>query len=348
MIGLVFDSPEKLIRTQQHPFPEDAQAEWETSETIGRIKEAWKKNGATVVELPLDHNFLSRWSQIHSSLDLVHSLVEGWGTPSRESWIPSLCELSGVPYIGSGPSAQCIAMRKSSFKILCRHLNIPTPAFLIVQSENDVFNLPEDFLQQPHFIKPDCEGSGMGIDLSHSVSESPKKTRQTCLSMLKEFPDGLIIEERLGGIELTSAFLGDPRNPETFETLPIAQIDVDGGVYGLTHKSKEQMTEKVTFPNLNDTVRQLIKDSMLTLSLRSGLEDFTRFDWKLNDAGIPQLLEANPLAGLSYYYSVLPKMAAVAGYSYDLLLARLAQSALSRKGDRRFWYGRARLLNQNK
>jgi D-alanine-D-alanine ligase-like ATP-grasp enzyme len=77
-----------------------------------------------------------------------------------------------------------------------------------------------------------------------------------------------------------------------------------------------------------------------------GLDDFVRFDWKLDANGTPMLLEANPLAGLSYYYSVLPKMAEAGGLSYAELLEKIALSALARKNDRRFWYGRARLQTQ--
>jgi len=338
-IALVFDLPEKLNRSPHTPFPPFAEAEWETRETILRIGEAWRKIGYDVIELPIDKNFLTRWASDHQTFDLVHTLVEGWGTPSREAWIPALCELSGIPYIGSNPSSQCLAMRKSTFKILCHHLDIPTPRFYVLHHETDLESVPFEFLNKPHFIKPDCEGSGMGIDISHSISESIELTRQTCKTLLKDFPDGILLEELVDGIELTSAFLGT----EPFESLPVAQIEVDGGVYGLAHKGKDEMGERVTFPKLPERILATINHSMQLLQVHAGLEDFTRFDWKLNSSGEPMLLEANPLAGLSYYYSVLPKMAAEAGYTYEKFLGRLASSALYRKDARRFWYGRSRI-----
>jgi D-alanine-D-alanine ligase len=337
-IALVFDEPERLPRSKDFEFPDFAEAEWETAETIRRIKESWQKLGFDVIELPIDKNFLARWSAGFNDFDLIHSLVEGWGTPSREAWIPALSELSGIPCIGSGPFGQCLAMRKSMFKILCLHLGIPTPSFHLIQREEDLDTVPEIFLNQPHFIKPDCEGSGMGIGTS-SISNSAESTRLNCKSMLNDFPDGILLEELVDGIELTSAFVGN--NP--IRSLPIAQIEVDGGIYGLAHKGKDQMEEKVTFPDLPEQVTSLIINSMQILQIRAGLEDFTRFDWKLNASGLPMLLEANPLAGLSYYYSVLPKMAAAAGYSYEDFLLELANSALRRTKSRRFWYGKTRV-----
>ncbi|NBX16403.1 MAG: hypothetical protein EBR09_03455 [Proteobacteria bacterium] len=341
-IALIFDQPDKLSRSKEFPFPEFAEAEWETPETIRRISAAWKKVGFEVAELPLDNNFLAVWSSQFRNVDLVHSLVEGWGTPSREAWIPALSELSGIPCIGTGPFGQCIAMRKSMFKILCRHLEIPTPSFHVIQREEDLDSIPESFLNRPHFIKPDCEGSGMGIG-SSSISRSAESTRVHCISLLKDFPDGLILEELLTGIELTSAFVGN--NPPRM--LPVAQIEVEGGIYGLAQKGKDEMGEKVTFPELPESVTSAIVRSMQILQIRAGLEDFTRFDWKLDSNGIPMLLEANPLAGLSYYYSVLPKMAEAAGYSYEDLLSELAQSALGRSKSRRLWYGQSRLQNKS-
>jgi D-alanine-D-alanine ligase len=182
----------------------------------------------------------------------------------------------------------------------------------------------------------------MGIG-SSSISRSAESTRVHCTSLLKDFPDGLILEELLTGIELTSAFVGN--NPP--HMLPVAQIEVEGGIYGLAHKGKDVMGEKVTFPELPENVTSTIFRSMQILQIRAGLEDFTRFDWKLDSNGMPMLLEANPLAGLSYYYSVLPKMAEAAGHSYEDLLSELAQSALGRSKSRRLWYGQSRLQNKS-
>ena len=342
-IALIYDVPKKLTRTNEQPFPTDAESEWETAITIEKIADTWQELGHHTIKLPLDHNFLLNWANQHHEFNIVHSLVEGWGSPSREGWIPALCEMSGAAYIGSSPLAQCLAMKKSSFKHLCRAFKIPTPAFYLVLNPIDFENIPDSFLEKPHFIKPDCEGSGMGIDAKHSISAEKDRSRETCLRLLREFPDGVLLEEFLPGRELTSAFIGtiDPL------ILPIAEIEVNDGVYGLANKSKEAMEEKVTFPTLSKEVEDTIISSMNILRIQIGFEDFVRFDWKLNANGQPHLLEANPLAGLSYYYSVLPKMAYAAGLSYAALLERIGRSAWAKRKHRRFWYGRERLQSES-
>ena len=143
----------------------------------------------------------------------------------------------------------------------------------------------------------------------------------------------------LTGRELTSALVGTGGEI----ALPIAEIEVPEGVYGLAYKGKDKMEEKVSFPKLPKSTEEMIRSAMATLSRRVGFDDFVRFDWKLNSAGVPVLLEANPLAGLSYYYSVLPKIAQMAGLSYSELMKQLAISALRRQDNKRYWYGRSRL-----
>lgn len=338
-IALIYDNTNKLERTSEFPFPHDAEAEWETQQTIDKIEKAWSSLGCHVKKMPLDKNFLQRWAVEHRDIQLVHPLAEGWGSVSREGWIPALCELSGVPFIGSSAFAQCVAMKKSFLKAVCKELAIPTADYKVIGRPEDIDQIPDTFFESCHFIKPDCEGSGMGIDRSTSIGNSPASSRSVCLDLLKKYPEGILVESLLTGRELTSAFVGEGNELH----LPIAEIEVPDGVYGLAHKGKDKMEEKVTFPELPSSTEEAIRTAMETLKRRVGFDDFVRFDWKLDSFGVPVLLEANPLAGLSYYYSVLPKMAEKAGLSYSKLLENLGISALHRKNSKRYWYGRSRI-----
>jgi len=167
-LAVVYDDPRPLPTSGALAFPDDATAEWETAGTIDRIVGAWEHLGFEVLRLPLDGRFLSAWAENRARIDLVHPLVEGWGSIAREGWIPALCELSGTPYIGSGPLAQCVAMKKSLLKIVCRDLGVPTARSALVRTSEEIAQLPEDLLAAPHFLKPDCEGSGMGVDAATS------------------------------------------------------------------------------------------------------------------------------------------------------------------------------------
>lgn len=337
-LGLVYDLPCKLENSTGIEFPEDATAEWESHKTICFIADTWNALGFDVFLFPLDHTFLKMWANHAQSCDLIHSLVEGFGSLSREAWIPSLCELSGIPFIGSSPFAHSVCMSKVQTKLICQHLGIPTAPFFLVKKIQDFDRIPESFFSQKCFIKPDGEGSGMGVDDSFSIADCRQKAKETTADLLEKYPHGILMESYLEGLEYTSAMLGDPA-----EFLPIAQIEVESGVYGLSNKSKDKMGEKVTFPHLDQKTQQIIQQGTEKLSQYLQLHDFVRMDWRCNHKGEVFFLEANTLAGLSYDYSVLPLMAKQAGWGYADLLKKIAESALKRSQSRNLWYGKTRV-----
>jgi D-alanine-D-alanine ligase len=341
-IALIFDVPAPLTPSSRHPFPSDATAEWETQQTLDTLASTWLELGFRVSPLALNSSFFSNWEKNFSQFDLVHSVVEGWGSESREAWVPSLCELSGVPFVGAAPLGQCVAMRKSLLKLLCSDLGIPVAKSYRIEHLAEFSKIPAEFLAKPHFLKPDSEGSGMGVDAAISLCQNSKETLRRLEKLLVQYPDGVLVEEHLPGEEWTTAFLGSPAT-----ALPSARIEVETGVYGLANKSKELMGEKVSFNGISQAEEKQLRDWGARLIKACRFHDFVRFDWKKDANGRVTFLEANPLAGLSYYYSVLPKMAAQAGLSYRALLAVLAHSALTRKEARTFWYGMCRLQNQS-
>lgn len=325
----LFKNPEKA------GLPHDASAEWESPDTVQKIVDTWTALGFEVTTLSPSPNFFETWARDFRKFDLVHSVIEGWGNLGREAWVPALCEFSGVPFVGSGSFTMATSMKKSLVKSLCRTLGIATPRGFVVTAVSDLHKIPNDFFTNPHFLKPDGEGSGMGVDESISISSDFQKTKGLVEDLLKRFPEGVLIEERLTGREYTTALLGHPAR-----FLPIAEIEVPTGVYGLANKSKDYMGEKVTFPQLPQDEVDVFEQATRSLWNALGCCDFARMDFMKHDGKI-YFLEVNPLAGLSYHYSVLPKMAEAAGLSYVELFDTIAKSALERsKHSRALTYGK--------
>lgn len=337
-LGLVYDLPCKLENSSEIEFPFDASAEWESQETISHIAKTWSDLGFEIILFPLDKTFLTRWASHACQCDLIHSVAEGFGSLARESWIPSLCELSGIPFIGSSAFVHSVCMSKGQTKLICRSIGIPTAPFHIVKQKLDFDLIVDDFFCKPCFVKPDGEGSGMGIDANFSICHSRSQAKEIVFSLLQKYPHGVLIERHLVGPEYTSAWIGSPSH-----FLPIAEIEVPTGVYGLANKSKEERGEKILFPHLSNDIQNTIRTGTQRLSCYLNILDFVRMDWKCDDQGQVYFLEANTLAGLSYDYSVLPIMAAQAGVFYSDLLKTLAVSAWSRKLDKSLWYGRTRI-----
>lgn len=335
-VGLICDPISMFSKTKvASQFPHDATAEWESLPTIEAIANTWQLLGYRVEVVYLDSNFMATWTARFQSFHIVHSLVEGWGSEAREAWIPALCELSGVPYIGTGPMGMSVAMRKGMTKTLCEKLGIRTAPFFVVRSAHDAERIPTSLLSKAHFIKPDCEGSGMGVSVETSLCLNGNETSERVKGLLVHYPDGVIVEEWIDGPEYTTGLLGSP-----FEFLPVAQIEVPDAVYGLAHKGKSAMEEKVTFPKLPKVQVEFLERSSRALAQELNFQDFVRFDFRANERGEMFFLEANPLAGLSKIYSVLPKMAEAAGYSYLDFFKKIADSAATRLNGRHLKYGK--------
>lgn len=337
-IGLVYDLPIHLKNSDIIQFPPDAMWEWENQKTIDTIILTWQSLGFEVILFPLDDTFFKQWDKYIISCDLIHSVAEGFGSIARESWIPSLCELSGIPIIGSSPFAHSLCMSKSHLKIICEQLKIPTAPHYLIQSTQDLLNIDSSFFNSNIFLKPNAEGSGMGIDASFSICHSFAETKRITTELLEKYPEGILVEKYLEGPEYTSGIIGTPPH-----FLPIAQIEVHDGVYGASNKGKDFMGEKVTFPTLNQKIKKIIEEGSLKLFSTIPLYDLVRMDWKCDENENVYFLEANTLPGISYYYSVLPIMAKEIGIDYKMLFKILLDSALLRKNGRNLWYGKSRI-----
>lgn len=333
-IGLVYDVPNSFVDSSLN-LPHDCMAEWESKATIDIISQTWKDLGAEVILFPIDKNFFQKWAQDSKKCDVIHSLVEGYGSISREGWIPSLSELSGVPCIGSNPFVQSVCMNKTYVKMICKKLKIPTAKSYTIYEEDDLEKIKDSFFQKPHFIKPNGEGSGMGVDVKHSISSNKEQSIKTILNLIEKYPDGVLVETYLSGDEYTTGIIGKEKH-----FLPIAHIEVPDGVYGYANKSKDYLSEKVTFPKLSKQVQRNFKYYSETLFSFLNMYDMARFDWKCDEYGQVHFLEANTLPGLSKIYSPLPIMAQEVGIDYYELFIILFESAYSRKNHRSLAYGK--------
>jgi D-alanine-D-alanine ligase len=334
-VALVFDSPNAFLNSPHDSFPLDANAEWESVATLKALRSAWEANGFLCIPVPLDFHFPQTWSSLHKTLDLVHSVVEGWGSVSREGWIPALCELSGVPFVGSTSASQSLTLNKHLTKLVAQSVGVPVAKGGLVTSSSELHVLSQSDASWPLFLKPNFEGSGMGITAQLSRCTDADSLMQNGLTLLQTFPEGVLVEEDLPGLECTTAIVGAE---EIF--LPVAQIDVDGGVYGIEWKGKDARGEKVTFPLLPPTEQHFLEVKSRLLFRALQLSDMARMDWKKNNKGEWNLLEVNALPGLSPIYSVLPLMAQHANISFQQLIQMVGESALRRTGDRALRYGR--------
>jgi len=317
-IAHVADNLLKLEVKKNDPL--DVGSEWEDERTILGQIDALEDAGHTVVRLDFDDTLIE--NLLAEKPDCVFNISEGKTGKDRESLVPAICKFLKIPCTSSDAVGMGISLDKVLCKIIAKQQNIPTARWLVADNTKD---LNDSDLQYPLFVKPVFEGSSMGIRPESLVKD--KKHLKTQTSWLTKNIGPALIEEYLSGRELTVGLIGN-NEPEAF---PVAEIKTGDKIYDKSMKGKDSMDEEVICPAPIDAEieKQLISWSK-TLFKIMGLSGLARFDYKCDRDGQPQFMEANPLPGLSKFYSVFTIQASVAGLSYNEMIAKLVSLALKK------------------
>jgi D-alanine-D-alanine ligase len=175
----------------------------------------------------------------------------------------------------------------------------------------------------PLFVKPNAEGSNMGVFRS-SLVRTREELESQVTRVLSSYRDCLV-EAFAPGIELCFGLLGnDPP-----EGLAIAQVCIEAQFFAgpdrpLRH---QKMICPVDVPA--ETAEQM-RVMTLTVFHLLGCRDLARADFMLDAEGRPTFLEVNPLPSLSPAKAVYPLQARAAGIAYDELIARVIEAAVRR------------------
>ena len=326
---------QELNEDDDEPPPSDMFAECDSDETILAIQNVLQERWE-VIPIESDENAFSALKK--QKPHLVFNIAECLFGPNRESHIPTICEILNMPYTGSDPLTLGICLDKSRAKEILSYYNIPTPAFHVIESFEEI----PTTINLPVILKPLYEGSSKGIR-NDSVVDNWVDLSDRINSLLKAYKQPVIVERFLTGREFTIGVLGNYPN---LEILPIVEIDhsqLPSGanpIYSYEAKWTWDTPEKPLAifkcptkmsPNLTDRIKSIVTQTCKILRIR----DWCRIDIRLDEMGVPNILEINPLPGIlpnPEDNSCLPKAARAAGYSYSQLLHRVVDEAMVRYG----------------
>lgn len=318
-------------------LPVDYFSEYDSPKTVQSIADALRANGCDVLPVEADAH-LPQWLRTHR-VDLAFNVAEGAPSENRESHVPALLSLLGIPHTGSGALAMALALDKAKTKQILRYEGIPTPAFQVFRSTAEPLDARLHF---PLIVKPNREGSAKGITVDSVVRDRAQLRRQVHL-VLDGYRQEALVEEFISGRELTVGVLANGH----LTALPILEIDFAGcehsGEYFYSWRMKEYQgnVELGLVPTFHCPARlpQEATRYIQELAIRAhrvlGCADISRTDFRLRDDGTPFVLEVNPLPGLDPEESNFPMIARGAGMSYQELIHAIVASALSRARDHR-------------
>lgn len=316
--------------------PADYFSEFDSEETVNAISSALSKQGHSVdlLEAESPNRLFSYFSK--NKVDIVFNIAEGKSKKSRESEIPAILDYLEVPYTGSNTFALALALNKALTKKILTAENIPTPKYQVFSHGSEDLK-PE--LNFPLIVKPNCEGSGKGINITNVV-RTPEELYKKVNETISVYKNEALVEEFIEGKELTVGILESAKTT----ILPVLEIDFSScqksGEFFYSWRMKEYqgnnelgLTPTFHCPaRLDKEVERKVKEVALKTHHAVGCLDISRTDIRLSKDNVPYVLEINPLPGLNPKESNFPIMAYAGGLSYDDLIEAILMSALKRKG----------------
>ncbi len=312
----------------------EATAELLTEADINRIYDAVSSlsHTVTVVEVSGKPNGVIE-RLIKSEPELVFNLAEGTIGSSREAFYPGLYEQMGIPFTGGNASLLHLNLDKHLAKTVLSSHGIRVPKGVLVTAKE--YQLPDN-LQYPLMIKPNSEGSSKGIT-QNSVVESQAQALDLINRLLGNYPAGLVVEEYIGGRELSVPFL------ESFpgKLLDIVEHTFDlekiGGKYNIYDYDMKQGGESAKSVNIicpaqitaeeGKAVTQMARQVFDIMSC----PDVGRVDIRLHTNGLPYFIELNPMPSLHPVASLMTA-AKARGIEFRDVLRLIIRSAARRYG----------------
>jgi D-alanine-D-alanine ligase len=258
--------------------------------------------------------------------DLVFNIAEGLTGFGRESQVPALLEAYGIPYTFSDPLVCALTLHKGMAKHVARGCGIPTPSFALVATRDEAAAVT---LPLPLFVKPVAEGSSKGVT-ARSLVETRAALVEMCAELLERYRQPVIVEEFLSGREFTVGVLGTAATARAIATLEVVLRD-GADAAGYSYRNKTEWQNLVDYRLLEPSpLRAEVEGVALATWRCLGCRDAGRVDVRLDGAGQAQMLEVNPLAGLTPGYSDLPIMAELAGIDYRTLIGEILRCVQAR------------------
>lgn len=268
---------------------------------------ALRTAGYGVVEIDAGPNLISDLQA--ANVDVVFNALHGrWG---EDGCVQGILEWMGLPYTHSGVLASALAMDKEKSKEVFVAAGLPVVPSKLMQKRDLVGQHP---LPTPYVIKPNNEGSSVGVYLVSEADNAPPVLSQ-------DMPDTVMVEAFAPGREMTATVLGD-------RALTVTDILTDTW-YDYEAKYEEGGSSHVLPADIPDEIFQACLDFALLAHNALGCRGMSRTDFRWDETrGLDGLilLETNTQPGMTPT-SLSPEQADHVGLSFPDLCAWLVEDA---------------------
>lgn len=309
--------------------PKDRWSELDSERTVEAISSALREGGHEVTFLEGDKDLYHKLER--GRFDIAFNICEGHQGDARESQVPAILEMLGIPYTGSKVLCLALTLDKPMTKRILLSHGLPTPSFQVFENPDQLL---DSNLRYPLFVKPSREGTGMGISRS-SIVHDEGDLRAQMRWVIETYQEPALVEKYIEGREVTVGILGNER----LHIFPPLEVDFgpcpaeEQGIY--TSRIKSELYHSPHYlcpaPLADAQTEELGRLAMAAFRALNCL-DVARVDFRLDahDGEKPYILELNPLPGLCPGVSDLVMQAEADGMSHAQLINAILNEALKR------------------
>jgi len=325
IIGITYDLKTDWQRGDNDPV--DINAEFDKPETLDLITGALERGGHTVKRIGNARKLLGQIDDL--DVDIVLNICEGVAGRNRESQVPVLLEMNGIPFVGSDALTLGLTLDKVVAKKLFISEGIPTPRFFVAEDADAIEK--RDDVRFPLIVKTRHEGTSKGITAQSRVEDMDALARQVRL-INTTYNQPALVEEFIKGMEFTVPVIGNAKP----QAMPVAQVSIGGDVnLGDQFYSHEMVSSSnlryVCPAKISDALTQTLQEIAVRVYRCVECRDLGRVDFRVDEQGNPYVLEINPLPSLDKMdvFNIFPQLI---GSSYDAMINKIVGFALARYG----------------
>lgn len=247
--------------------------------------------------------------------DVVFNALHGeWG---EDGCVQGVLETLALPYTHSGVLASALAMDKTRTKAVLAAAGVDVPGGGLY---NRFEVAREHVIKPPYVVKPNAEGSSVGVFIIKEGANSPPK--EVGLPSWT-FGEEVLVEPFIPGLELAVAVMDG-------KAVAVTEIVPTEGFYDYEAKYGAGGSEHIIPARIPDDVTARCKALAEKAHAALGCRGVTRSDLRYdNVSNVLVLLEVNTQPGMTPT-SLAPEQAAHIGVSFDRLVLWMVEDAYAR------------------
>ncbi len=263
------------------------------------------------------------WVQLtRTNPDIIFNCLHGvWGEDGR---VQGVLDLFGKPYTHSGVLSSALAMDKHRAKIVLKAAGIRVPSGKLVDRQ---LAAQKHVLPRPYVIKPNCEGSSVGVYIIPKGASRPPLD----IAMNEKMGEQVLAERFAPGRELTVAVMNG-------KALCVTEIIAHTDFYDYEAKYAEGGSSHVVPAKIPKQAAKTCMDWAEKAHIALGCRGLTRSDFRYDDEKISKkptkkdivnkivMLELNTQPGMTPK-SLAPEQAEATGMNFRQLCRWIVEDA---------------------